>query len=267
MKKGRGLNMGSGAFSRLETQPEFNEDLPEPMDGKMARDIQSEIPEDHQNEDYRFDYQDREVPQMQMMDHPGSQYGEDMLPPEPPRMDEMMQMRPEPPMAEPDLFDRIDTNHDGQITRDEYSNYMAPSRSMSMQQPPPLMPTSPGPIDFGSGALPGTGSMRIPGLDEPNLLKFSGLMPGTPDLLSQIPMQPGQNMFLPTGDPLGSSQPQVLPPFQTSMSPPATFQTQLPTTFSTQPPVSAVGVLPTSVQLRPGAPAVSQPFFTQLARR
>jgi len=269
-KRTRGMGTLERGASRLEASPgDFSQDYLEPTPPPAFADERGLPPEDYRD-DYRREYGMREYSdpeEYRMPDPPGpidvERSMQESLPPEPPRMDPPPQPReyqvpqqelPAPP-SDPrlDLFERIDTNHDGKISRDEYENFFPGSRQ----------------------------SMRIPGLDEPNLL-FPSIQPPSiqplvvpqttaqvapPDLLSQAVQR---NPFLSPGDPLGGSQPQVMTPFRmtTGSSNPA-FQTQLPAAFATQLPFPTVSGPPGSVQLRPGsAPSPGgQTFFTQLSRR
>jgi len=193
---------------------------------------------------------------------PMEELSRDIMPPEP--MPRGMELPPPPQAAElpfppgrdpsMELFDRIDANHDGQITKEEYEAF-----------------------------FPGSTRAKIPGLDEPNIL-FPNVQPlqvpqttaqaVPPDLLAQAMPR---NMFL-SPDPLGGSQPQVMTPFRmaTGNSSNPAFQTNLSPAFSTQPPGSA----PSSLRMQPGGlspvppspllqprPQAGQHFFTQLARR
>jgi hypothetical protein len=185
-------------------------------------------------------------------------------PPEPPSQQHSSYREAPPPAPPPfpedthmsanQLFDAIDTNHDGVISRQEYEQFQR-AASMGAVPPPPMAPGS---------APPSIGSMRIPGLDEPNL--FNNLQnmvgPGSAPQLAPPPME-GLGITTPFIQPQGGST--QVPVFQVAPS----YHTQIPPTFATQLPPGPASA-PNSVQMSPGAVTAGNagaPFFTQLMRR
>jgi hypothetical protein len=188
--------------------------------------------------------------------HPHHSSYREAPPPAPPPFPEDTQMSAQIGAAQ-QLFDQIDVNHDGVISRSEYEQY-ARCASMGLAPPPPM----------GGSAPPSVGSMRIPGLDEPNLFSNLQNMVGPGSAPQLAPSMEGLGITAPFIPP--NSQPQGVsaqaPVFQIAPS----YHTQIPPTFASSLPPGPVSSAPNSVQIAPGAVTsgnAGAPFFTQLMRR
>jgi len=197
---GRGKK-SRGSATRLDAQPEFNKDFLPPgpdenqLDAMPSQDY-GNGGQDHQ-QDYRSDSRDMRMVEPGAPMYDSRDMREDsMLPPEPPRMDSLQQQQAQmwqdsyqpgqEPRQNPDLLAPISPSQSH--TQDSMRNaYTASSVPRQLSN------------------VPGSGSMRIPGLSEPQLLPGVQplVIPGAaqmtpPDLLSQaLPMQ-GQAVRLST---------------------------------------------------------------------